>query len=116
MENLRKFMTHLSILRPLEIFYIHLVYFVVSWYIFPRFGILDQEKSGNPDLSRTLQLFVRYLPTYIDFLRFYIYTDTHPNKHCFLVFSLLYLHTIVNPWFAPRVNTLYSLDQRKASP
>jgi hypothetical protein len=21
---------------------------VVIWYIFPRFGILDQEKSGNP--------------------------------------------------------------------
>jgi hypothetical protein len=27
-----------SILRPLEIFYGHLVYFVVIWYIFPRFG------------------------------------------------------------------------------
>jgi hypothetical protein len=27
----------------------HLVYFVVIWYIFPRFGILYQEKSGNPD-------------------------------------------------------------------
>jgi hypothetical protein len=26
-----------------------LVYFVVIWYIFPRFGILDQEKSGNLD-------------------------------------------------------------------
>jgi hypothetical protein len=33
-------MTIWSILRPL-------VYFVVIWYIFPRFGILDQEKSGN---------------------------------------------------------------------
>jgi hypothetical protein len=32
----------------LEIFYGHLVYFVVIWYIFPRFGILYQEKSGNP--------------------------------------------------------------------
>jgi hypothetical protein len=41
-------MTIWSILRPLEIFYGHLVYFVVIWYIFPRFGILDQEKSGNP--------------------------------------------------------------------
>jgi hypothetical protein len=36
--------------------YDHVVYFilfpfgnfVVIWYIFPRFGILDQEKSGNP--------------------------------------------------------------------
>jgi hypothetical protein len=25
-----------------------LEYFVVIWYIFPRFGILDQVKSGNP--------------------------------------------------------------------
>jgi hypothetical protein len=41
-------MTIWSILRPLETFYGHLVYFVVIWYIFPRFGILDQEKSGNP--------------------------------------------------------------------
>jgi hypothetical protein len=32
----------------LEIFYGHLVYFVVIWYIIPRFGILDKEKSGNP--------------------------------------------------------------------
>jgi hypothetical protein len=26
-----------------------LVYFVVICYIFHRFGILDQEKSGNPE-------------------------------------------------------------------
>jgi hypothetical protein len=25
-----------------------LVYFMVIWYIFPRFGMLYQEKSGNP--------------------------------------------------------------------
>jgi hypothetical protein len=25
-----------------------MVYFVVIWYIFPRFGILCQYKSGNP--------------------------------------------------------------------
>jgi hypothetical protein len=24
-------------------------YFLVIWYIFPRFGILWHEKSGNPD-------------------------------------------------------------------
>jgi hypothetical protein len=42
------FMTIWSILRPLEIFNGHSVYFVVIWYMFPRFGILDQEKSGNP--------------------------------------------------------------------
>jgi hypothetical protein len=28
--------------------YCHLVNFTVVWYIFPRFGLFDQEKSGNP--------------------------------------------------------------------
>jgi hypothetical protein len=42
------FITISSILLLLEIFYGHLVYFVVIWYIFARFGILYQEKSGNP--------------------------------------------------------------------
>jgi hypothetical protein len=30
------------------IFYGHLENFVVIWYIFPSFGILCLEKSGNP--------------------------------------------------------------------
>jgi hypothetical protein len=38
----------LSILRPNGIFYVHLVHFVVMWYIFTRFGMLYREKSGNP--------------------------------------------------------------------
>jgi hypothetical protein len=42
------FMTIWPILRPLEIFYGHLIYFVAISYIFPRFGILDKDKSGNP--------------------------------------------------------------------
>jgi hypothetical protein len=43
-------MTIWSILWLLETFMaIWYMYFVVLWYIFPRFGILDQEKSGNPD-------------------------------------------------------------------
>jgi hypothetical protein len=36
-----------SISRPFDICYSYLFYFVVIWYIFPRFGILYQEKSGN---------------------------------------------------------------------
>jgi hypothetical protein len=48
-------MTIWSILRPLEIFYGPLVYFVVIWYIFPRFGILDPEKSGNPGFNPKAQ-------------------------------------------------------------
>jgi hypothetical protein len=47
-KRLVYFMDTFSILRPLEIFYGHLVYFVVIWYIFSRFGILYQEKYGNP--------------------------------------------------------------------
>jgi hypothetical protein len=35
------FMTVWPILRPLEIFHFHLIYFVAIWYIVPRFGILD---------------------------------------------------------------------------
>jgi hypothetical protein len=41
---------HFTVLRSFVIFYGHLVYFVVIWYIFPRFGSLNQEKSGNPGL------------------------------------------------------------------
>jgi hypothetical protein len=37
-----------SILLQFGIFYGHLVYFVVIWDIFSRFGMLYQEKSGNP--------------------------------------------------------------------
>jgi hypothetical protein len=48
------FMDIWSILRPFYIFYAHLIYFmpIVIFYgnlvYFPRFGILYQEKSGNP--------------------------------------------------------------------
>jgi hypothetical protein len=47
-EILEYFMTLWSILRPLEIVNGHFVYFVVILVYFPRFGILYQEKSGNP--------------------------------------------------------------------
>jgi hypothetical protein len=45
-----------NILWPFGIFCGNLVYFVVIWYIFTRFGILEQEKSGNP-----VHVFVRAL-------------------------------------------------------
>jgi hypothetical protein len=38
----------LFILRSFCIFCGHTEYFMVIWYIFPRFGMLHQEKSGNP--------------------------------------------------------------------
>jgi hypothetical protein len=37
-----------SILQSFILVYGQWVQFVVIWYIFPRFGILYQEKSGNP--------------------------------------------------------------------
>jgi hypothetical protein len=37
-----------SISRSFGTFCGHLVNFIAIWYIFPRFGILYQEKSGNP--------------------------------------------------------------------
>jgi hypothetical protein len=47
-----KMLVYLMDIRPIlqafDMFYGHLVYFVVIWYIFPRFGMLYQEKSGNP--------------------------------------------------------------------
>jgi hypothetical protein len=39
------------------IFCDHLVYFMTIWYIFPRFGMLCREKSGNPDLNANETLF-----------------------------------------------------------
>jgi hypothetical protein len=41
-------MTIWNTLRPFGIFYDHLVHFVLIWYIFSGFGIMYQEKSGNP--------------------------------------------------------------------
>jgi hypothetical protein len=37
-------------LRPFGIFCGHLIYFMVSWDSFSRFGMLYQEKYGNPGL------------------------------------------------------------------
>jgi hypothetical protein len=50
---------------PFGLFYDHLVYFVaildilhmVIWYIFPRFGMLCKEKSGNPGAKEQMRLF-----------------------------------------------------------
>jgi hypothetical protein len=50
----------LSILWPFDIFYAHLVYFDEIWYIFPRLGILYQEKSGIPGYDAT-----PYFPIYV---------------------------------------------------
>jgi hypothetical protein len=41
------FMTIWSILRPLEIFYGHLVYFAVIWYIFPVFAFCTKKNLAT---------------------------------------------------------------------
>jgi hypothetical protein len=38
-----------NILQPFDMFYCHLVYFWSFGNSPPRFGILQQEQSGNPD-------------------------------------------------------------------
>jgi hypothetical protein len=48
MENLGIFYDHLVYFTAIGNIFFHLVYFMVIWYIFPRFGILYQEESGNP--------------------------------------------------------------------
>jgi hypothetical protein len=45
------FTTNLNILLIFGICYEHLVHFVFIWYFFPGFGIMYQEKSGNPGLG-----------------------------------------------------------------
>jgi hypothetical protein len=44
-------MVILSIFLTNGIFYGHLIHFVAIWYSIPRFGMLYQEKSGNPAFS-----------------------------------------------------------------
>jgi 4-amino-4-deoxy-L-arabinose transferase-like glycosyltransferase len=47
--NLRLAMEDVYILWPFGLFTAFLVYFMAIWYIiFLRFGMLHQEKSGNP--------------------------------------------------------------------
>jgi hypothetical protein len=42
-------------LENVEIFYDHLVHFVLIWFIFSGFGIMHQNKSGNPgQISETI--------------------------------------------------------------
>jgi hypothetical protein len=53
-----------SILLPLGTFYRHLVYFVAILVYFSRFGMLYQEKSGNPDENLH---FLKYLTNFIYF-------------------------------------------------
>jgi hypothetical protein len=48
MNDVAIFYSNWSILRQFGTFFGHLVYFMIIWYFPPRFGMLYQEKSGNP--------------------------------------------------------------------
>jgi hypothetical protein len=48
MEDVGTLMAIWSILRLFGILCGHWAYFMVIWYNFSRFGMLYQEKSGNP--------------------------------------------------------------------
>jgi hypothetical protein len=48
MENVGTFCAYLEYIMPIWYTLCSFVSFAVIWYIFTRFGILSQEKSGNP--------------------------------------------------------------------
>jgi hypothetical protein len=76
-------------------FFHHLEYFtviwpfgnvVVIWYIFPHFGILCQEKSGNPDAKHSLKkdavgeknICSLWATMYVQFYKKIFHVNTHP--------------------------------------
>jgi hypothetical protein len=70
MENLGiHILDHLVYFIAIGNIYGHLVYFVAIWYIFPRFGILYLEKSGNPDrilrMSISISIRVQYIEIHL---------------------------------------------------
>jgi hypothetical protein len=48
LENVIYFIAIWNSLWTFRIFYDHFVHFVFIWYTFSGFGIMYQEKSGNP--------------------------------------------------------------------
>jgi hypothetical protein len=51
MENIGNFYDHLVYFTAIGNIFWPFGCFVEIWYIFPRFGIFDQEKSGNPGID-----------------------------------------------------------------
>jgi hypothetical protein len=67
----------------IRIFCGHLVYFRVIWYIFPRFEMLYQEKSGNPDCRPPLALSVLSVRSLTGFFHFSSLFHEIVSKSCF---------------------------------
>jgi hypothetical protein len=86
------FIAVLSISRQLGIFYVHLVYFTVIWYVFVHFGMLHQDKSGNPGQEIAVH-FDESIKSWTDEVwkaeRRVQTKDSHPRKET-LLFCLLW--------------------------
>jgi hypothetical protein len=82
MENLGIFYDHLDYFRAIGNILWPFGIFLVIWFIFSRFGILDQEKSGNPDLDPILR---------IPHLQLQHWGSCY--DHCFLRFSPIFSKT-----------------------
>jgi hypothetical protein len=98
------FMTIWSILRTLEIFYGHLVHFVVIWYISPRFGILYQEISDNPgpDMkTHTNKFFFKYVGLAYQSR---VLKNKYLVKVSFLIFRIKVNHSIIHIEIDPTVS------------
>jgi hypothetical protein len=58
MEDVGKFMDIWSILQPFVIFYGHLVYFVVSWYIFPVLVCCTKKNLATLQWSQSYDFYI----------------------------------------------------------
>jgi hypothetical protein len=65
-EKVGIFYGRLEYITAFFIFYRHLaIYIVAVWYSFPRFGILNKEKSGNPGANPgSFDLFYFLIPSF----------------------------------------------------
>jgi hypothetical protein len=105
-------MTIWSLLLPLEIFYGHLVYFMVIWYIFPRFVFCTKKNLATlviifNELCGTRSIADRFLPAYRKLQNFdggllakkrYDYRQTLPlddDLHLVKHFGLFYYFVVV---------------------
>jgi hypothetical protein len=79
MENLGIFYDHL-----VYVFYGHWKYFMALWYISPRFGMLYQEKSGNPGKYPDLYLCIGQPRAPVVFFTEYVMYFYSSQKRCFV--------------------------------
>jgi hypothetical protein len=89
---------------PLCLFYSKMVYFMVIWYIFPSFGMLCRDKSGNPG-------------------RWFLQSTLHPCTYIllcvlpcfyssFYILTIVWRHDITYPIFVDKKNRAVTLSKR----